>query len=171
MPPGFSFAKIGPGSEAVLRGLFRHYVRDMAVWFDVETNPKGSYTYEIAGIWEKGYEAYLAKAGDSVAGFALVGSAEEWLGEVRVHDVHEFFVLRGFRHVGIGQQMATHIWNEHPGDWLVRVLEANAPALAFWRVAIEGYSRGSHREQRRFISGRPWAFFRFTSEGRPKPFS
>jgi predicted acetyltransferase len=77
MPPSLSFLKIGSESEVVLRNLFQHYQRDMAEWFEVDTNPDGTYAYDISAIWEKGFEAYLAKVGDSVAGFALVGSADE----------------------------------------------------------------------------------------------
>src|SRR5882757_3950042 len=142
MPVSFSMLKIGPESDAVLRGLFQHYLRDMAVWFEVEANPDGSYSYDTSVIWEKGYDAYLVKLGDSVAGFALIGSADEYLSEVGARDVHEFFVLRRFRHGGIGRQMAMHLWNKYRGEWLVRVLEANAPALAFWRAAIAGFPLG-----------------------------
>src|SRR5882672_8214340 len=102
----------------------------------------GAIPYDTSVIWEKGYDAYLAKVGDSVAGFALVGSADEYLSEVGAHDVHEFFVLRRFRRDGIGRQMAIHLWNKYRGEWLVRVLEANAPALAFWRAAIAGFPLG-----------------------------
>lgn len=41
--------------------------------------------------------------------------------------------------------MATFLCNEHGGEWLVRVLEANAPAIAFWRSGISSYSLGSSR--------------------------
>ena len=36
-------------------------------------------------------------------GFALIGSAAEWLGEIGSHDVHEFFILRKFRRRGVGK--------------------------------------------------------------------
>ena len=139
----------------------------MAVWFEVEANPSGSYPYDTSVIWEQGYDAYLAKVGDSVAGFALVGSADEYLSEVGAHDVHEFFVLRRFRRDGIGRQMAIHLWNKYRGEWLVRVLEANAPALAFWRAAIAGFPLGPfaglRKEESRLVKGRPWVYLRFTS--------
>jgi predicted acetyltransferase len=92
--------KIGPESDAVLWDLFQHYLRDMAEWFEVEANSDGSYSYDTSVIWEKGYDASLAKLGDSVAAFALVGSADEYLSEVGARDVHEFFVLRKFRRDG-----------------------------------------------------------------------
>jgi predicted acetyltransferase len=176
MQPSLSFAKIGPKSEAVLRDLFQHYLRDMAEWFDVETGTDSSHIYDLTGISEKGQEAYLAMDGDIAAGFALVRSGAKWQNEIdfpagtqEVYDVHEFFVLREFRRRGVGQRMANHIWNEYPGEWLIRALEANTPALAFWRAAIAGRAPKCLREEDRIVNGRSWVFLRFTSPGTQGP--
>jgi len=166
MPPSsLLISKIGPESDVLLRNLFEHYIHDMAEWFEIDTKADGSYSYDTSLVWENGYDAYLAKLGDSIAGFAIVGSAVEWLGDTGAHDVHEFFVIRRFRRSGVGQRMATLLWNERPGEWLVRVLELNAPAVLFWRTAIASHSHGSYEEERRIVSGRPWRFFRFVSHG------
>jgi len=157
--------KVGPEAEIVLRNLFEHYLHDISEWFEIDTKADGSYSYDTASIWKDGYEAYLAKVGDSITGFALVGSADEWLGKIDAHDVHEFFVLRKFRRSGMGQRMASLLWNERPGEWLVRVLEANAPAVPFWRASISSYSRGVYKEDQRIVNGRSWRFFRFVSNG------
>jgi len=61
--------------------------------------------------------------------------------------------------------MATLLWNQRPGQWLVRVLEANAPAVQFWRTAISSHSRGSYEEDVRIVNGRPWRFFKFVARG------
>ena len=153
----FSISKIGPESEVVLQNLFDQYVRDMAEWFDVDS-------YDVSSIWAKGYDAYLAMVGDSLAGFALIGSADQWLDETGTHDVHEFFVTRSFRRSGVGEGMATLLWNERPGKWLVRVLEANSGAVLFWRTAIAKYSCGLYTEEDRIVKGRPWRFFNFTAK-------
>jgi predicted acetyltransferase len=137
----------------------------MAEWFEIDTKADGSYSYDMSLVWESGYDAYLAKVGDSIAGFALIGSAAEWLGDIGAHDVHEFFVIRRFRRSGVGQEMATLLWNERPGEWLVRAFEGNTPAVPFWRTAISSYSRGSYHEERRIINERSWRFFRFVSNG------
>jgi predicted acetyltransferase len=155
--------KIGPESEPVLRDLFKHYLAEMAEWFEIESDAGGSYSYDFSSIWKNGYDTYLAKAGEAIAGFAIIGSAAEWLEDPAAHDVHEFFVLREFRRSGLGQRMATLLWSERPREWLVRVLEANTPALLFWRAAISTYTRGSFDERTRIINGRPWRFFRFVS--------
>lgn len=147
----------------MLRNLFQLYIHDMAGWFDIDTEADGSYSYDTSSIWKNGYDAYLAKLGDSLAGFALIGRADEWLGDVGGHDVHEFFVIRRYRRNGIGQRMAALLWDERPGAWLVRVLAANAPAVLFWRNVISSYSRGACTEEGRIVGGRPWRFFRFVS--------
>ena len=142
MPPNLVISKIGPESDFLLRNLFEHYCHDMSEWFDLDTGADGRYSYDTASVWAKGYVAYLAKVRDSIAGFALIGSAGEWLGNIGGHDVHEFFIMRRFRRRGVGWSVATFLWDEHPGEWLIRVLEANASAIASWRRGISLYSLG-----------------------------
>lgn len=157
-----SISKLGPESELLLRNLFEHYLYDMSEFFEVDTEPDGSYSWDTSKYWARADHVYLAKAGASIAGFAIVGSAEEWLGDIGAHDVHEFFVLRKFRRSGAGRELAEHIWKQHhPGDWLVRVFEGNRPALPFWRAAIAAYTNGAYQEEPRLINGRDWRFFRF----------
>jgi predicted acetyltransferase len=159
-PPDLSISKIGPDSDLVLRNLFEFYVHDMTEWFDIDTKADGSFSYDTSLIWKNGDDAYLAKVGESIAGFALIGPA---VGDSDAQDVREFFVLRKFRRSGIGRKMATLVWDAHPGEWLVRVLELNAPAVLFWRAAIESQVRGSYEEELRIVNGRQWRFFRFVS--------
>jgi predicted acetyltransferase len=155
-----SIVRIGPESDDILRNLFEHYLHDMSEWFLFDTKADGRYAFDTSIIWERGYAAYLAKVGATIAGFALIGSAAEWLGE-GTHDVDEFFVLRRFRRSGIGEHMAGQLWSERPGEWLVRAFAANAPAVPFWRSAIASYSKGAFREERRMVNGHPWIYFRF----------
>jgi predicted acetyltransferase len=158
-------SKIGPESDLLLRNLFEHYCYDMSEFFEVDTGPDGSYSWDTASIWEKGSDAYLARAGASIAGFAVIGSGAEWLGSTGTHDVREFFIMRRFRRCGFGRSMAAFLWNEYPGEWLVRVFEGNALAIPFWRNAVSRYASGSYREERRVVHGRPWRFFRLVSTG------
>jgi predicted acetyltransferase len=164
MPPSLTITKIGPESDTILRNLFEHYVHDMAEWFEIDTQADGSYSYDTASIWKNGCDAYLAKIGDALAGFAILGPADASLsnGARDVQDVHEFFVIRRYRRSGLGENMAAFLWNEHPGEWLVRVLEAN-PAAAFWRRIIASHTGGSYTEEGRIKNGRSWRFFKFVS--------
>ncbi len=159
----FFISRIGPESDLLLRNLFEHYIHDMAEWFDIDTKIDGSYSYDTSAVWRDGCRAYLAKVDDSIAGFALAGSAARWLSDAGVSDVREFFILRRFRRNGFGRKMATLLWNERPGEWLVRVLESNVSAVRFWQTAISCYSQGLYKEECRNVDGRPWRFFRFAS--------
>jgi predicted acetyltransferase len=163
--PNLSLSKIGPESAAALQSLFALYLEDMSEWFDIDTNAEGNHFFNASLVWEHGYDAYLAHVDNSLAGFALVGSAAEWLGNAGAHDIDEFFVLRSFRRRGVGQEMATLLWKERPGDWLVRVLEANQPALSFWQAAISTYSSGTYKEDVHIVARRRWRFFQFVSPG------
>jgi predicted acetyltransferase len=163
LPLDLKISTMGPESDALLRNLLEHYVHDMSEWFEIDTHADGSYSYDTSHVWENGYEAYLAKIGESIAGFALIGPADEWLGDTAARDVHEFFVLRKFRRGGVGQSMATRLWSERPGEWLVRVLEVNRPAVLFWRAAVSSHAGGLYREEERIVNGRPWRFFHFES--------
>lgn len=157
-------SKIGPESGALLLNLAEYYCHDMSEWFDLDTGEDGRYAYDTASVWAKGYDAYLAKVDDSIAGFALIGLADEWLDDPGAHDVHEFFIMRKFRRRGVGRSMARYLWDAYPGEWLVRVLEANAPAVSFWRGEISSYSAGSYRQAEYMANGRRWKFFRFVSK-------
>src|SRR5882724_11183264 len=95
--------KLGPDADPLLRNLFEHYVHDMSEWLDIDTKADGSYSFDTSKFWAKGDLVYLAQIGESIAGFAIVGSANPWLGDIGAHDVQEFFVLRKFRRSGIGR--------------------------------------------------------------------
>jgi|SRR5579884_2280441 len=163
--PSLVLSKAGPEDEPLLVNLFQYYLHDMAEWFGIDPGPDGRYEYDVASVMKDGCDAYLARAGDSIAGFALIGSAPDWISDPGAHDVREFFVIRRFRRSGLGRRMAVLLWNERPGPWLVRVLEANAPALLFWRSAIADFARGSYHEQHAMGGGRAWRLFRFESPG------
>ncbi len=161
LPLNLAISKIGPESDPLLQNLAQHYCHDMSEWFDVDVCDDGRYCYDTASVWANGYDVYLARVDGAIAGFAIVGSAREWLGETGARDIHEFFVLRKFRRRGVGRSFARFVWAEHPGGWLVRVLEANEPALEFWRNEISVFAVGSFEESRQSKNGRWWRFLRF----------
>jgi len=162
MGNGLTLTKIGPESDVLLRNLFEHYVHDMAEWFEIDTQADGSYSYDTSAVWNNGWDAYVAKVGDAIAGFAIVGSALEWGNGAESHDVREFFVIRRYRKRGLGRRMAAMLWDERPGGWLVRVLAANEAAVKFWRAAVSDYTSGLFEEEERAVKGRAWRFFGFT---------
>jgi predicted acetyltransferase len=124
------------------------------------------FTYPPEKIWNDDTDVYLAHVADIPAGFALVGSAERYIGDPKAWDMVEFFVGAHFRRNGVGRAIAGYLWDQHPGDWLIRVYQGNAAAMRFWAGAVAQYSSGVYREDVRSISGHAWSYFTFASSNR-----
>jgi predicted acetyltransferase len=133
----------------------------MAEWFLLDTHEDGSYAYPAAKVWNDAVHVYLAYLGRLPVGFALIGSAEPFVGDPRAKDLDEFFVVRRHRRSGIGHALATRMWDQYPGKWLVRVYQGNRPAMPFWRGAIARYTGGRFHEEVRSVSDRSWSYFTF----------
>ena len=148
-----------PGEAPVLANLFELYLHDMAEWFGFDLAADGRYGYELT----PGKATYLIRVDGALAGFALTHSAAPWLDESDSMDIAEFFIVRRFRRHGLGAQAAGWLWDRHPARWLVRVYEANLPAVPFWRGAIAAYTNQAFTEERCIIEDKPWRFFSFDS--------
>jgi len=146
LPAGYRIEEVDDSADAVLRNLFEHYLHDMAEWFLFDSREDGAYHFATEEVWGT-YRVYLLYAARIPVGFALVGSADEYLARGGVHDMDEFFVVRRHRRHG-----------------LVRVYEANLPAVPFWRAAISSYTRDAFVEQARSVRDRPWSYFEFRAD-------
>lgn len=152
--------------EDVVDNLLELYCHDMAEWFLFDANDKGLYTYAPDKVWNDHVDVHLASIGGIPIGFALVGSAEPFLGDRSAKDLDEFFVVRRHRRHGIGHRLATHVWDQYPGQWLVRVFQGNRPALPFWRTTVAAYTSGKGHEEVRQVNDRTWTYFTFDSRSR-----
>jgi len=159
--PRVTITRVGEDASSILTNLFEHYLHDMAEWFGVETKDDGRYGYDPSLHWNRGDRVFLARVGGSLAGFAIVSTATKWLQAPDQYDMAEFFVIRRHRHSGVAETMATTVWNEFRGRWLVRVFERNAPAVPFWRRIVSTYTGGSYVEENPTIDGKKWVFLRF----------
>jgi predicted acetyltransferase len=166
-----TFERIDRGRDALLRNLYEYYVHDMSEWLGIEIHDDGKFGFDTNPLWQGDYAIYLASVGRSLAGFGVIGSAQQWLGRADVRDMKDFFVLRRFRHQGVANAFATHLWDECPGEWLIRVLVDNRPALPFWRRTVRDYTRAEFEERSVPERGhdsleREWVHLRFDSRAR-----
>lgn len=167
LPTGYRIAEVDDSADAVLRNLLEHYSHDMAEWFHFESHEDGAYHFQTEKVWQDGFRVHLLYSRKIPVGFAIVGSADAYLGRPGARDVDEFFVVRRHRRRGLGQAFATHVWDTYAGQWLVRVLQANLPASPFWRGAISTYTGGQFDEGVRTVGGRPWSWFTFETPPSP----
>ncbi|MGO9873352.1 MAG: GNAT family N-acetyltransferase [Acidimicrobiia bacterium] len=119
------------GDKIAIRHLLELYVYDFSDFTDWDVDEHGLFGYRyLDHYWtEPDRHPFMIRVNGRIAGFAFVRSG-------RPHDMAEFFVLRKYRGRGVGVQAARSLFANFPGDWQVRQLAANAPATAFWRVAI-----------------------------------
>jgi predicted acetyltransferase len=62
--------------------------------------------------------------------------------------VAEFFVMKKYRKLGVGQHVSTELFNKFSGIWKVSQMETNLPAQSFWRKTIERYTNNNYQEIR-----------------------
>ncbi|MCL5999232.1 MAG: GNAT family N-acetyltransferase [Chloroflexi bacterium] len=161
------------GDTAVLRHLYELYCHDFSEFTGSDVDATGMYTDDgfLSGYWrEPDWSSFLVKVDGHWAGFAWVlksslfrPGAEDTTEETRLraqgtalqevgflegehHLIEEFFVMRKYRHQGVGEHVAHRLFDLYPGIWEVSEIVENIPAQAFWRKVIGRYTGGKFVE-------------------------
>lgn len=156
------------GKDATLvANLLELYVHDLSALFaHVELGEDGRFGYSRLPLYFDETEprfAFLIRAEGRVAGFVLAMRGSPVTDDPEVHDVTEFFVLRKYRRSGVGRRAAALLFDTLRARWTVRVLEANAAALAFWRETLRDVTNGGATEAERRDASGVWRVFEFKS--------
>lgn len=156
----------GPYQRAILANLLELYLHDFSEFHDVALGADGKFGYKSLPLYwsESGRHPFLLKVDGGWAGFAFVKTVPGVLGDERVWDMAEFFIVRGLRRRGIGTEIAHQVWRQFPGLWQVRVMESNAPVLGFWINAITTFMGKPIRSARVQVDGQVWHVFSFESK-------
>lgn len=108
----------------------------------------GAYQLNDNGVWQPDYRAFwrdvdgpgtlwLMVWGGRRVGFACIGAGDfpykSADADVRLS---EFFVLRGYRGLGIARQAVAALRARYGGRWELSVLSENETALMFWRRCL-----------------------------------
>ena len=149
----------------ILSNLLQLYMHDFSEIISITVDGEGKFEYPNLSLYwsEPGRFPFLAVVNGEWAGFALITQQAATGDGDRVWDMAEFFVLRGYRHQGVGRRLAHLAFERFPGPWQVRVMEANAGAHRFWQQAVESFTGASHPPERTQINGAAWWVFRFES--------
>ncbi|HEX9936297.1 MAG TPA: GNAT family N-acetyltransferase [Longimicrobium sp.] len=167
LPAGVEVVRAAAEHEPVLGNLLELYAHDFSEFVDVQLRPDGRFGHNGLSVYwtEETRFPFLVKVNGHLAGFVFVSKGSLVSGDPRVYDMAEFFIVRGYRGRRIGTAVAHETWRRFPGPWEVRVLEANRPALAFWRAAIDAFTGGLVEPASMELHGKPWQVFSFTSPG------
>lgn len=66
----------------------------------------------------------------------------------------EFFIMRKYRHHGVGEHVAGYIFDQFPGPWQVGQITENQPAISFWRKVIGRYTQENFQEH--LLNNQQW---------------
>lgn len=149
MTQAFELIPAAAEHEDLLRQLFELYCYDFSEFTGEDVNEAGRYAPDEHVLSWSQAEAprFLLRVDGRWAGFAWLslntsvitpGAARVWMSE--------FFVMRKYRRRGVGERMATQLFDQFPGPWEVGEIAANTPAQAFWRTIIARYTGGNFHE-------------------------
>lgn len=151
----------------LLANLLELYIHDMSEVFPhLELGPDGRFGYRRLPLyWSEPDRrfAFLIRCDGRIGGFVLVTRGSPAVSDPNVLDVAEFFVVRQYRRAGVGRQAVFLLWDRLPGKWIVRVLEENRGALAFWRAAVAAFTGEAFTESVLRDPPNDWRVFSFDS--------
>lgn len=130
-----------PEQEPILANLLELYAHDFSEFLDLRLGADGRYGYDRLPLYwtDSNRYPFLIRADGQLAGFAFVRRGSEISSDADVWDMAEFFIVRGFRRLGLGVKAAHEIWRRFPGNWEVRVIDRNLRAKKFWARAINEF--------------------------------
>ena len=159
-----------PADAEELSELLENYVSELSVLFAIEADVDGRFRYDQLPLyWTQPDRrfAFFIRSGNDRVGAALA-IRESATNDAPEHlDVAEFFVLPIHRGRGVGRRAASLLWDRLPGEWVVRVFEANVAALPFWRNTVQSYTAGAFSVIERSGQFGCWHVFSFRSAGAP----
>jgi predicted acetyltransferase len=117
--------------KPVVRNLLELYQHDLSGFDNREVDSHGFYGYPyLDHYWtDTARHPFLLQIDGYWAGLVLVRLGSPI-------DMAEFFVMRKYRHRGVGRTAASAVFARLPGSWQIRQLSANQAATAFWRAVI-----------------------------------
>ncbi|MFW5698020.1 MAG: GNAT family N-acetyltransferase [Fimbriimonadaceae bacterium] len=133
-------------NHAVLARLCQLYLHDLSEFSAEDLNATGNYTdLRPENVREDDrLDAYLVQVAGELAGFVVVRQLAT--GECPRREIEDFFIVRKYRRLGVGTDVATEIFRRMPGLWRVASHEANHASQGFWRALLKRVVRTDYHE-------------------------
>ena len=148
--------KIIPANLAdhpAVQNLGRFYVYDMSEYLGHEDGwempEDGLYECrDFKKYWERDDTfPFLIRYKNELAGFAIVDKK----GSEPLIDFNmaQFFIIRKFKHLGVGRYVAHQLFDRYKGVWEVMVLPGNEGAYQFWQKTVTSYDKDYQAYERK----------------------
>ena len=132
---------------SVLRQLMELYLYDFSEFTKADVNEHGFYGYSFLDLYwlDPKRHPFFIKVDGNLAGFVLIGTSYcRYTTNNKANNMGEFFVMRKYRRRNVGNFAAKYIFDLFKGEWEVKVLRDNKPALAFWKKVINEYTNDNY---------------------------
>jgi len=152
--------------EPIVAHLLELYAHDFSEFMDLKLGSDGRFGYEPLPLYwtESHRHPFLISVNGHLAGFVFVRKGSQISSDENVWDMAEFFIVRGYRRLGIGTAVAHNIWRKFPGKWEVRVIDRNRKAKEFWGDAIGRFTGETISSTPFEKDGEGWHVFSFESK-------
>src|SRR5262245_58943429 len=116
-PVKVDLVRASESDQPTLANLLQLYLHDFSEFLGTAPSEQGWFSYPRLPLYwqEQGRAAFLIRAADSLAGFALTSRGSLISGDPEVSDLTEFFVVRGVRRRGVGRAAAQHLFRTAEG--------------------------------------------------------
>jgi predicted acetyltransferase len=154
--------------QSIVANLLELYAHDFSEFHEIELGDDGRFGYKSLPLYwsEPNRHPSLVGVDGKLAGFVFVKRGSEISCDETVWDMAEFFVMRAYRRSGIGTRIAREVWRRFPGEWEVRVMQANVSAHRFWEQAIAAFIGNPVHSSGFEMNGERWRIFCFVSAPR-----
>jgi predicted acetyltransferase len=135
--PGIEIYPASIEDMPVIENLLEYYTYEFSESAHLDVGLNGRFGYDdLDDYWkDDSLYPYLMTIGGKYCGLALVQPGSVGSGKTGIWDMEDFFIMHRYRRRGLGTELARHVWHKHPGQWEIRVLDGNTPALQFWSAA------------------------------------
>lgn len=125
--------------------MLEFYQHDLSDIWDQDLDLHGEYGYSLDRFWhDADCHPFVALVDGKYAGFALVDGSVK-VGECG-HWMDQFFVMKKYRRLGVGKELAMQVFAALPGHWEVGQMANNLAAQIFWRAVIAHITRRDYEE-------------------------
>lgn len=144
-----SLKRVPYEQKHILWNLLELYCYDFSEYLKSDVNESGRFGYRyLDHYWtETGRFPFLIYCDAKIAGFVLINQHILLSKNRGGFALSEFFILRRYRRIGVGQAAAFAAFDRFPGKWELSIIQKNVPAAHFWRAVIKKYTKGNFQEK------------------------